>query len=76
MNGQLGMERHLLSSSLTSAERTKGDIAVPLEMKVNSGARCNIVGGFDIRLLSHKKTMLPCQDILTSPVPKGTRLPI
>jgi hypothetical protein len=29
--------------------------------------RCNIVGGFDIRLLSHKETMLPCQDILTSP---------
>jgi len=43
---------------------------------VNSDAKCNIVGGFDIRLLSYKKTMLPCQDILTSPVPKGTRLPI
>jgi hypothetical protein len=42
---------------------------------VNSEVRCNIVGGFDIRLLSHKETMLPCQDILTSPVWKETGLP-
>ena len=28
--------------------------------------RCNIVGGFDIRLLSHKETMLPCQDIVAT----------
>ena len=47
-----------------------------LRYSVNSDARRNIVRGFDIRLLSRKKTMLPCQDILTSPVPKGTRLPI
>ncbi|EFO28600.1 hypothetical protein TRICHSKD4_5966 [Roseibium sp. TrichSKD4] len=37
--------------------------------------RCNIVGGFDIRLLPRKKTKLPCQDILTSPVLKETGLP-
>jgi hypothetical protein len=33
---------------------------------VNSEVRCNIVGGFDIRLLSHKETMLPCQDIVAT----------
>ena len=42
---------------------------------VNSDVRCNIVGGFDIRLSPNKKTMLPCQDILTTPVPKGIRSP-
>ncbi|MCP4005904.1 MAG: hypothetical protein GY725_17070 [bacterium] len=43
---------------------------------VNSDVKCNIAGGFDIRLLSHKKAMLPCQDIFTSRDRKGIRFPI
>ena len=42
---------------------------------VNSGVKCNTVCGCDIRLSSNKKTMLPCQDIITSTDPKETRLP-
>ena len=42
---------------------------------MNSDVKCNIASGFDIRLLSHKKAMLPCQDILTSPDLKEIRLP-
>jgi transcriptional regulator with XRE-family HTH domain len=37
----------------------------PAWTAVNSEAKCNIASGFDIRLLSHKKAMLPCQDIPT-----------
>jgi hypothetical protein len=31
-NGSFGMDRHLLRSSLTTAARTKGDIAAPAQM--------------------------------------------